>query len=204
MPDPTTSPEPFNVKFNFFPPDLQAKLWLLGLDANTSKVNIAYSPGSFVTSLAYSYGGNAQACLGIQRFTTTIGVDPASGDVDLSLVYRGFKFGSSASATQKSACVDMDDFANRLLPFPRELSSIFGSAAGGLQSMAGDISSAPNNPLAWYRLHSNDFTTIHRAYETAKQIQKFGTDPNRFSIGLYLKHSPQSGLTVYGGAQLRF
>ena len=203
MPDPT-SPEPFNIQYKLLPPDLQVKLWLLGLDANTSKVNIAYSPGTFVTSLAYNYGGNVEACLGIQRFTTTIGVDPASGDVDLSLVYRGFKFGSSASATQKSACVDMDDFANRLLPFPDELSTAFRSAAGGLQSMASDIRSAPNNPLAWYKLHSNDFTTIHRAYERGKQIQKLGTDPNRLSIGLYLKHSPQSGLTIYGGAQLSF
>jgi hypothetical protein len=77
MPDPTIiSPEPpFNVKFKLLPPDLQVKLWVLGLDANTSKVNIAYSPGSFVTSLAYNYRGNAEACLGIQRFTTTIGVD---------------------------------------------------------------------------------------------------------------------------------
>ena len=106
MPDPTIiSPEPpFNVKFKLLPPDLQVKLCVLGLDANTSKVNIAYSPGSFVTSLAYNYRGNAEACLGIQRFTTTIGVDPGSGDVDLSLVYRGFRFGSSASATHVSQC----------------------------------------------------------------------------------------------------
>ena len=41
----------FDVKFSALPPELQMKLWVLGLDANTSKVCIAYRPGAFTTSL---------------------------------------------------------------------------------------------------------------------------------------------------------
>lgn len=42
----------FDISFTKLPPDLQMKLWVLALDANTSKVSIAYKPGAFTTSLA--------------------------------------------------------------------------------------------------------------------------------------------------------
>jgi len=138
----------FDIGFKLFPPKLQMKLWVLALDANTSKVNIAYRSGCFLTSLAYNYAGNVEASLSVRRVSTTVGVNPASGDIDLGLVFRGFKFGASASVTRKSYSVDIS-YGASLLPFPSELSSTFNSAAGGLQSMARDISSAPNNPLAW-------------------------------------------------------
>jgi hypothetical protein len=198
MPDPD-----FDAKFKLFPPDLQAKLWVLGLDANTSRVNIAYKPGGFVTSLTYNYGGSVQASLGIRRFTTTVGVNPSNGALNLGVVYRGFNFAASGDVAGKSAGVGLG-FGDSLLPFPAELTSTFNSAAGGLQSIAGDISSAPNNPLAWYRLHSNDVSTISRAISTGQQIGKFGGDSNNFGVGLRLNYTPQTGLTIYTGAQLRF
>ena len=194
----------FDISFKLLPPDLQMKLWVLGLDANTGKVTIAYKPGSFVTSLAYNYGGNVEAALSIRRaFSATVGVNPGNGNVDLGLVYQGFNFGTSANFIQKSATLSLS-YGSKLLPFPSELSSVFDSASGGLQSMSRDISAAPNNPLAWYKLHSDDAGAIGKAVSTGQQISKWGTPDNNFGVGLRLNYTQQSGLTIYGGAQLKF
>lgn len=123
------------------------QLWVLALDANTSKVNLAYKSGSFRTGLAYKYGGNLEASLGVRRLTTTFGVNPSSGGVDLGLVFRGFRFGTSTNFAQRSFGFNLG-YGAKLLPFPWELSGTFNSAAIGLQSMAGDIAAAPDNPLA--------------------------------------------------------
>jgi len=193
----------FDIDFKMLPPELQIHLWVLALDANTSKVNLAYRPGSFVTSLAYTYGGNLEASLTIRRFSTTVGVDPSSGDVDLGLVYRGFRFGASASFVHQSAAIGIGYGAN-LLPLPWELATTFNAAAGGFQSMATDIGAAPNNPLAWYRLHSNDVSAVSKAVSTGQQIAELGESSNRFGVGLRLNRTPLTGLTIYGGALLRF
>ena len=193
----------FDISFKALPPDLQMKLWVLALDANTSKVAVAYKAGSFTTNLTYNYGGNVEAGLSLRRgFSTTIGVNPSSGQVDLGVVYQGFNFGSSANFTQKAAGLNLS-YGAKLLPFPSELSSVFDSAAGGLQSMAKDIGAAPNNPLAWYKLHSDDAATIGKAASTGQQIAKMGSGPD-LGAGLRLNYSQQTGFTIYGGVQLRF
>ncbi len=194
--------DPFDVRFSLLPPDLQMKLWVLGLDANTSKVSIAYSPGSFVTNLAYNYGGNVEASLAVRRFSTKLGVNPSSGNVDLGVVYQGFNFGTSANFTQKSAGLNLG-YGATLLPFPSELATIFNSGATGLQSMAGDISTAPNNPLAWYKLHSNDAAAVSKAISTGQQIYKMDKSP-AFGAGLRLNYTEQTGLTIYMGAIVKF
>src|ERR1700730_5353 len=105
-------------------PDLQMKVRLLALDANTNRVNLAYSPGSFTTSLSYSYKGIAQAALSNRRFSMKVDVNTATGNVDsvdLGLVYRGIYFGASAGPTQKSADVSIS-YGKGLLPFAQELS----------------------------------------------------------------------------------
>jgi hypothetical protein len=193
----------FDIDFKLLPPKLQMQLWVLALDANSSKVNIAYRPGSFLTSLAYNYGGNVEASLSVRRFSTTVGVNPASGDVNLGLFFRGFRFGASANVTQESSGVSIG-YGASLLPFPMELSSTFNSAAVGLQSMARDIDSAPNNPLAWYKLHSNDASAIGSAISVGQQIVKYGENSNRFGATLRLNHTPQTGLTIHLEAQVRF
>lgn len=193
----------FDIDFKLLPPNLQMRLWVLALDANTSKVNLAYRSGSFLTGLAYNYGGNVEASLSIRRVSTTVGVNPSSGDIDLGLVFRGFRFGASGNFTQGSAGVGIG-YGASLLPFPRELSSTFNSAASGLQSMAGDISSAPNNPLAWYGLHSNDVAAIGNAVSLGQRIAKHGESSDCFGVGLRLNYTPLTGLTIYGGAQLTF
>jgi hypothetical protein len=157
----------------------------------------------FRSSLGYNYGGNIEASLSMRRLTLTAGANPANGDVDLGLVYRGFRFGANGSAAKPAAGFSFG-YGASLLPFPRELSSTFNSAAGGLQSMASDIRSAPDNPLAWYRLHSDDAGAIGKAVSLGQQIAKQGDKSNRFGIGLRLTYDSQSGLTIYTGAQLLF
>lgn len=194
----------FDINYKLLPPDLQLKLWVLGLDFNTSKVNIAYNPGGFTTSLAYNYGGNLEASFSMRRsFSTTLGVNPSNGNVDLGLVYRGFNFGTSADFTKKSAGLSLG-YGAELLPLPSELSNIFTSAGSGFQSIARDIGAAPNNPLAWYKLHSNDVATISKAVSTGQQIYKLGQSPDRFGAGVRLNYGQQTGLTIYGGVILKF
>jgi hypothetical protein len=193
----------FDIKFKLLAPELQLKVWTLALDANTSKVNLAYKPGAFATSLAYNYGGSIEGSFVVRRFTTKLGVNPSNGNADLGLVFRGFNFSASTNLTRPTLGLGFT-YGASLLPFPNDLFGTFNAAAGSLQSMAGDISSAPNNPLAWYKLHSNDVTAIGNAVSAGQQIAKYGKDSNRFGFGLRLNYVPQTGLTIYGGAQYRF
>jgi hypothetical protein len=194
----------FDITFKPLPPDLKMKLWVLALDADTSKVALAYRPGSFVTSLSYEYGGNLEAGLSFNRgFSTKLGVDPSSGDLDLGLVYRGFKFGAKASIKNKSAGLSFG-YGQSLLPFPSELSDVFNSGGFGLTSMMRDIDAAPDNPLAWYKLHSNDIKTISKAVDLGQKIHKLGKSKDRFGAGLRLNFAPETGLTIYTGLQVRF
>ena len=193
----------FDIDYTLLPPKLQLHLWVLALDANTSKVNLAYTPGNFRVGLAYNYGGNAEAFLSMRRFSATAGVNPGNGNIDLGLVYQGFRFGTSANIKGKTAGITFG-YGESLLPFPAEMSSTFYLAAGGLRSMAADIGSAPNNPLAWYDLHSDDAAAIGRAVSLGQQISKYGSGSNGFGVGLRLNYSEQSGLTIYGGAQMHF
>jgi hypothetical protein len=196
---------PFDINFKLLPPDLQVKLWVLSLDANTSKVNLAYKAGNFSTGLEYNYGGNAQAFLGIPRFSMTLGTNPTSGtaNVDLGLVFRGFNFGTTANFTRRTASASLG-YGAKLLPFPDELQDTFNKANGGLQNMAKDIQAAPNNPLAWYGLHNNDFSTISSAIDIGQQIADRNKDDGRFGFGLRLNYDPKTHLTVYGGFVYNF
>lgn len=195
----------FDIKYSLLPPKLQMQLWVLALDANTSGVNLAYSPGTFKTSLAYDYGGNLKASLGIRRYSLDLAVNPANGDTNLKLgmVYRGFDFEATTDLTKPSVGVGVT-YGRKLLPFPDELGTVFNSANGGLLSMAGDISAAPNNPLAWYKLHSNDVGAITKAIGVGRQIADQGKSSDRYGLGLRLNYTPQSGLTVYGGVVYSF
>lgn len=196
--------DPFDISFTAMPPNLQMKLWVLALDANTGKVCIAYKPNTFTTSLTYNYGGNVEASLAIRRtFSTTLGVNPSNGNVNLGVVFRGFNFGTSANFTQKSAGLNMS-WGAKLLPFPSELSTIFDSGASGLRSMTDDISAAPNNPLAWFKLHSNDESAIAKAISTGQDIAKSADSNDKVGVGIRLNFSQQSGFTIYGGVGLRF
>jgi hypothetical protein len=193
----------FDIDFKLLPPKLQMQLWVLALDANTSKVNLAYRSGAFRSSWAYNFGGNLEASLGIRRFSITAGVNPGNGDMGAGLVFRGFRFGTAASVTKRSVGLNFG-YGARLLPFPWELASTFNSAAGGLQSMTRDIRSAPDNPLAWYNLHSDDVTAISNAIRAGQQIAGQGKGWNRFGVGLRLNYNPQTKLMIYGGAQWLF
>jgi len=193
----------FDIEYKLLPPKLKLQLWVLALDANTSKVNIAYRRGAFRTSLAYNYGGNVQAALSRKRLTTTVGFHPGTHDISAGLVFRGFKFGTTANIGKSSVGAAFG-YGSALLPFPAELSTTFNSGAAGLQSMAGTIRSARNNPLAWYNLHSDDVTAITKAVSAGQKIAKYGRSKDNFGIGLRLNYTPQTGFTIYGGAQFRF
>ena len=193
----------FDVKFAMLPPDLQVKLWLLALDANTSRVNLAYKPGAFTSSLSYNYGGSLEAGFGYRRFTSKLGVNPSNGNLDLGWVYRGFNFSASTNVTHPTVGFGLT-YGASLLPFPTELTTTFAHAAGGLQNLTGDLPNAPGNPLMWYKLHSDDVSAISGAVSAGQQIAKSGEQKDRFGFGLRILYTRDTGLTIYGGAQLRF
>jgi hypothetical protein len=190
----------FDVGYKLLPPELQVRLWVLALDANTSKVNLAYNPGNFRTSVTYNYGGNLEASLGVRRYSLNLAFDPSTRDVTLGtgLVFRGFNFGASTNITQGSFGASVS-YGRKLLPFPDELSNVFNSANGGLMNMTRDISAAPNNPLAWYKLHSDDVRTIGKAVDAVKDIAAQGKSESRYGFGLRLNYSQPAGIIVYGG-----
>jgi hypothetical protein len=196
-----SDPDFFDIKFSLLPPELQIKLWVLALDANTSNVSLAYSLGAFRTSLAYNYGGNLEASLGRYRLgdpLVKVGFNPSNSDLSAGLVFRGFNFGTSANVTRRTFGFNVG-YGRDLLPFPAELDRVFNAANGGLMSMASDIRSAPDNPLRWYNLHSNDTDAISRAVSTGRQIANSNKGSQRFGAALGLTHTPQTGLTIHLG-----
>lgn len=193
----------FDIKFTALMPDLQVKLWLLGLDANTSRVNLAYKPGSFVTSLTYNYGGSLDAAFTYRQVGTKLSVNPSDGGVNLGIIYRGFNFSAMGNYLRPAAGAGLTYGAD-LVPFPSELTNSFNLANGGLMNMAGDISAAPNNPLSWYKLHSNDVTAITNGIDAGQKIYKAGESKDQFGFGLRLNYDKQTGMTIYGGAVYRF
>jgi hypothetical protein len=195
----------FDIQYGLLPPDLRMRLWVLALDANTSRVNLAYNPGQFRSNLSYAYGGNITASLGVRRFTFSSEINPSSGDTTLRLgmVYRGFDFRASASPTQPSVGLNLT-YGRKLLPFPAELNQTFNAANGGLMNMVGDIGAAPNNPLAWYRLHSDDADTIKKAVELGQSVADQRSSSERFGFSLRLNYAPQNGFLIYGAAGVWF
>jgi hypothetical protein len=201
-----SDPDFFDIKFSLLPPELQIKLWVLALDANTSKVSLAYSLGAFRTSLAYNYGGNLEASVGRYRLgdpLVKVGFNPSNSDLSAGLVFRGFNFGTSANVTRRTFSFNAG-YGRELLPFPAELDRVFNAANGGLMSMASDIGSAPNNPLRWYNLHSNDTDAISRAVSTGRQIANSNKGSQRFGAALGLTQTPQTGLTIHLGVGVFF
>ena len=193
----------FDIDFKVLPPELQVKLWLLSLDADTSKVNLAYNPGKFVLNIGYAYEGNIESSFLVRNVTAKLAVSPASGDINAGLVFRGFNFSASTSWSAPKLGIGIS-YGSGLLPFPAQMGSTFTSAAGGLSNVAGDLGGLSGNPLSWYKMHSNDIDVISKAVDLGQQSQKAGSDKSNFGVGLRLNYSAESGFLIYGGAQLRF
>lgn len=194
----------FDIDFSALPPELRLKLWVLALDADTGKVNLAYKKGAFKTALSYSYGGAISASAGIRRFNGRIGISPVNGDVDLGLVFKGYRFGANVSPSKGSGGASFG-YGAALLPFPAELEDVFGKGGAAATRLAPSIPSAVDNPLAWYGLRSNDVSAISKAINAGRKIYKAGAPGGkRFGAGLRLNYDKTMGLTIYGGALLRF
>ncbi len=196
-------PDTFDINLSLLPPKLQLHLWILGLDANTSKVNIAYQSNSFRTGLAYNYGGNIEAFLSINRFSSTVGVDPSNGNVDLGVVYRGYNFNASGNVQRQNLSLGVS-YGAGLFPFPVELTNTFNQGGMAASHIMSRISAGERDPLALYKLYSNDEKTISEVRNTAGQISKVGNSSQRFGAGLRLNYTSQTGLVIYAGANLTF
>ncbi len=194
----------FDIDFAALPPELKLKLWVLALDADTGKVNLAYRKGAFKTALSYSYGGAISASTSVRRFSGRIGVSPVNGDVDLGLVFKGYRFGANVSPSKGSGGASLG-YGAALLPFPTELRDVFGKGGAAATRLAPSLPGAADNPLAWYNLRSDDVSAVSRAIGMGQKIYKAGKpSAQKFGVGLRLNYDKTMGLTIYGGAQLRF
>jgi hypothetical protein len=202
MGDKKDSSDGFDIKFTALPPNLVVQLWTLALDADTSHVNLAYRPGSLTTGLSYNYGGSLAANFAMRRFSSSLGYNPSNSSLDLGLVYRGFRFNATQGLQQPSTAVSLG-YGAPLLPFPAELDSSFRQANAGFLSLAGDAGSL-SNPLAFYKLHSNDVTAISNAIKIGQSIHDAGKSQDRFGFNLRLNYNPETSLTIYGAVGVQF
>jgi hypothetical protein len=201
----------FDIDYSLLPPSLQLRLWILSLDANTSRVRLSHDFGNIAAGLNFNYPKGISADISARGFKGSFGVnfidnfgfDQSNVNLSLGGSYRGFNASATGNFGQRSFGLNLG-YGSRLLPFPSQLSSIFNSGAQGFGNVVGDISSAPNNPLAWYGLHSDDISTITTAIKTGKQIHDQQTSSQRFGAGLRLSYSPLTGFMIYTGVQLNF
>lgn len=204
MGDPTKTHSGFDIAFpKLFPPELTVQLWVLALDADTSKVGLAYHHGPWTTSLNYSYGSSLSAKLAIRRASLSVGFNPSNDNVDLGLVYRGFRFNATAGLQKRTESLSLS-YGAPLLPFPDDLAASFKAANAGFQKMVGDAGSAAANPLRYYQLHSNDVTAIGKAVKLGQTIYQSGKSQDPFGGNIRLNYSPTTGLTFYLTLGVRF
>ena len=99
--------KPFDIKFKALPPDLAVKLWTLALDADTSKVGIAYKPGAHhepgLQLFGEVFGGPLRSPI-----VRDGGICPLTQSLDLGLVYKGFKFGATENFQTSSTGLTLD------------------------------------------------------------------------------------------------
>lgn len=198
-----TKSDGFDISLSALPPKLQLQLWTLSLDANTSRVQLAYKPGAFIPRLTYNYGGALEASWAVRRLTPSVGVNPSDGNVDLGLVYRGYNFRVSTNLSQPSVGFGLS-YGTRLLPFPNEMGCIFSEADRGLRDTAGAF--VNNNPLGLYQIQSDDITAISTAISLGKRIYDVQTSPYpyNFGAGVRVHYDREMGLTISGGVQFSF
>ena len=196
-------PDKFDIDLSLLPPKLQLHLWILGLDANTSQVNIAYQRNSFRTGLAYNYGGNIEAFLSTNRFSSAVGVNPSNGNINLGVVYRGYNFSVSGNVQRQNLSLGVS-YGAGLFPFPIELTNTFNRGGMVASHIMSRIAAGERDPLALYNLYSNDKKTISEVINTVKQISRLGNSSQRFGAGLRLNCSPQTGFVIYGGVNFIF
>lgn len=197
---------PFDIDFEMLPPHLQLKLWVLALDADTSKVALAYNPGAFKSSLSFDYDGKLQAAFAYRRLSTTLAYKTDSKDVNLGLVFRGYNFAASAGLSAGASGPGLGlgfTYGAPLLPFPTQLASTFNQAGSALGSMVGGLGAAGSNPLEYYKLHSNDIAAISNAVDLGQKIAKSNKGP-RFGATFGLNYSQGPGLTINLAAGVMF
>lgn len=196
-------PDPFDFKYSLLPPEIKAKLWVLSLDADTSKVNLAYHNSDFTSAVGYKYGGSATASLTLRRVTGSAGYNPGTSNVDLGLVYRGFKFGAAFNPARGSGGGSFS-YGAPLLPYPWELEQTFTSGAHALEKVVGDVGAASKNPLDWYKLHSDDVHLIGEAVKLGQKINDSAKSESKLGVGLRINYAQDTGLTIYSGIRIVF
>lgn len=196
----------FDIDFKLLPPELQVKLWILALDADTSKVNLKYTTGTFeklTLGFSYNYGAAAEASLSTPQQSFKLGFDPSKSTMTGGLVFKGFRFGASKSVTNSGFGLSFG-YGQALLPFPADMTTTFMNANTGVFSVMDKVRSFPDNPLKWYGMVSDDVDTITKGIDLGKKIHKVQTGKDRYGVGVGLSHSPSTGLVFTIGAQGQF
>ena len=70
--------------------------------------------------------------------------------------------------------------------------------------MAKDANKAVSNPLDFYRIHSDDVSTISRAINTGQKINAAQSSKDKVGVGLRSNYSPPVGFTIHAGVIIKF
>lgn len=197
-----TKEDNFDIDFDLLPPELKLKIYELGLDADVKGVSISHEAKSLSTKFNFEYDGAASLNLDHGDLNHTMGFDFGSSNLSYGGSYRDVNWASNYNFGNDSFGLSLG-YGAPLRPSRDDVNNTFQAGAQGLNNMAGTISSATDDPVAYAEKHKDDVKTISKAISMAKKLRKMD-NKRSFGAGLRLGYSPQNGLSVFVGAQMRF
>jgi|GEM_PF-6486279 len=185
-----TQPSRFTVSVPYKKLELgiQAKIWFLAMDANTSGVNVEFSKviGDTLVkaSVGYKYAGAFSAGVAIDR-------GPFKA-------VQGFRFGANADAVARSFRVGVYGGA-KLVPYAADLDPVFRT---GVTSFEHVLRTAPasvidmGDPRLLYKTYANDGAAIANAINNANQVANAKSEKKTVGAGVTFNWGPTTGIVI--------
>lgn len=192
----------FDIDFDLLPPELRLKIFELGLNADVKGVSISHQAKSLGTKLNFGYDGAASLNLDHGELDHTLGYDFGSSNLSYAGRYKEVNWGTNYNIDQKSFGLSLG-FGAALRPSKEDVNNTFQAGAEGLNNVAGNISSITDDPVKYADDNKDNISAITKAVSMARKIRKMNNKPE-FGAGLRLGYSPERGLSVFVGAQMRF
>ena len=201
VPSPDAEDSSFDFDFNALPPSLQISLGQWMLRANTSRTALQYTQGLMKYSLGYKYGSSITAGISSPGSSTSLGVDPHSGNTSFNLRRDQFRFGASANPISNSYGLSLG-YGSKLLPMPSALSDSVNAGWSGASNVLGGIPGM-QDPFSFYQAHGDDIDSIMKAVKSVSSLDRDEDDPS-FGAGLRITYNPENRWLIYGGVQWIF
>jgi hypothetical protein len=218
----------FDIDFEFLPPRLQLAFSVGMLDADTSRVMTTFTFDDFRTSLTYNYGGSIDLGFRYQLFSSTLGFNPSSEALSLSLGmpwlslsggynladesgtlgFRGragdFRYGGNFNLGTGAAGLNFG-FGSELLPNFLDMTGTFNRAGSAAFPLLGSAGGIMNDPEAWYEAQQQQIEAISDGIGLLNKIREHPQTGIRFGGGVRLSYDPENrDFRIMGGLQGSF